>query len=109
MTMKKTEPHAAHGTAEILGKLVGALLLLGASLLWRGYVLSLLWRWLAVPAFGLPALSVPLSMGVVVVTAFLCKTLSPATERKTFFYYFGAALFTPLLFLGMGWVVAQFV
>ncbi len=35
-----------------------------AALLWRGYVLAVVWGWLAVPLFGLPEISTAAAIGL---------------------------------------------
>jgi hypothetical protein len=57
-----------------LGWLIAVVLMipLGAVvLMWEGYVLSVLWAWFAVPAFGLPPLSIPLAIGLALVAGAL--------------------------------------
>ena len=36
-----------------------------------GLVFSYIWKWFVVPIFGLPVLTVPQSIGIIIVTAFL--------------------------------------
>ena len=42
------------------------------SVIWNGYVLSILWGWFFVPALGLPPLSIPASNNRVPGTSATC-------------------------------------
>lgn len=82
--------------------------------IWRGYVLSILWAWFMVPTFGLPALSLAAAIGVAMVISFLTYQHSNCQEKEQSFgdkltNTFGVAFIYPLLSLGMGWVVLQFM
>lgn len=82
------------------------LLLAAALLLARGVVLTVLWGWFVVPVFGLPALTVPVALGLVILVR---AVLEPAhsdgkSERTTadaVGWAVGGVVF-PLLF---GWLV----
>jgi len=43
---------------------IGAVALIVLSVMWYGYVLSIVWAWIIVPTFNAPTLSVPVAMGV---------------------------------------------
>jgi hypothetical protein len=47
-----------------IGYCVTAFAILIGGQLWKGYVLSLLWLWFVVAAFGAPALSIPAAIGI---------------------------------------------
>ena len=49
--------------------LIAGLLVAVPITIWRGYVLSVLWAWFIVPLFGLPALSIPLAIGLMVIVS----------------------------------------
>lgn len=99
-----------NGAAVILLAVLGV-----PALLWRGYVLTILWGWFIVPLFGVPALSIPLAIGLSLTVAFLTsqRTGNETTEKKSE----GEKLLTslilcaawPLIALGVGWVVQRFV
>jgi len=80
--------------------------------IWRGYALTVLWQWFMVPALGLPELRVAEAIGVALVVTYLTyhsagSDIKDGTEeavKRTVFQ----ALF-PLLALGFGWIVHQFI
>lgn len=83
-------------------------------MIWRGYVLSILWRWFIVVPFGAPILTVPQAIGVAIVVSFLIsrrassdKDERPVEEQilEDVFVMF----LWPLLALGMGAIVAHFL
>ena len=87
--------------------LFGTLGLITVSVLWRGYVFSVLWAWFVQSLFGLPALSVPQAIGVALVATALthrfikndCKPFEPVVDLFT----------APALLLVMGWIVRGFL
>lgn len=61
---------------EALGKFALAILNLAYSIgcfILSGYVLSILWAWFITSTFGLPALTIPVAMGIMVVVSYLTK------------------------------------
>lgn len=98
--------------ALILG-LGGFALLMAISVLstmWKGYVLSVLWAWFAVP-FGLPVLGVVQAMGIALLVTFLTyqhiATVKP--EKSTSADATSTAILFPLASLGIGWCIKQFL
>lgn len=100
----------------ILMVLVGAI---GTPLIWawKGYVLSVMWAWFAVPAFGVKPISIPVALGL----TFLIYGLQPisaipkkneADDRgpweRIFLVMFGG-FFGPVVTLGVGWLVRLFL
>lgn len=82
------------------------------SVIWDGYVLSVLWGWFAVPAFGLPALSVPMAIGVSLVVAAMTnhRTGKEAKDDEAgFVAILTFALLKPTVALLLGWIVKSFV
>jgi hypothetical protein len=81
---------------------------------WAGYVLSVLWSWFMVTAFGLPHLSIPATIGIATIVTYL--THQNHTDRndkrpaldKTIEAALGIAL-KPALALFVGWVVRLFL
>ncbi|MNL15671.1 hypothetical protein D3C87_1366730 [compost metagenome] len=89
-------------------KLLGWVALLAASSVWRGYVLSILWGWFIVSAFGLPPLTIPLAIGVSLIVGFL--TIRHTKEEQLEMpvrIWLTAAM--PALVLLVGWVVTKFL
>lgn len=93
-------------TATIL--VFATLIIMAASALWRGYVLSVVWGWFMVERFGLPPLSVAQAIGVALVGAAITHHYTPTVEGKG-----GEALadvvLAPLTILAIGWVARSFI
>jgi hypothetical protein len=83
----------------------------------NGWVLSQLWKWFVEP-FGVPALSVPYAIGVSLIVGFLThqRNTSRSTDDRDKGEKITSAVaeiltsFTlPLITLGIGWIVSQFL
>ena len=99
----------------VLLTVVGAIVSIAVGAIWKGFVLSVLWRWFMVPIFGLPELSLVVAIGVGLVISFLTYQhieIEPA-EEESFGYRFGkalfAAIFYPAIALFFGWIVHLFM
>jgi len=80
---------------------------IGAAI-WRGYVLTILWGWFVVHAFGAQPLAIPLAIGLSMLVTFL--THSPQNPKDTdSAFIIGMAVFGPALVLFMGWIVQKFL
>lgn len=91
---------------------MAAVAIIGGWLL-SGWVLTILWGWFIVPTFGLPRLGIAPALGVSLVVGYLTRhwvdVKSPertSAERWTRTF---AITLSPLLSLGMGWVVHLFM
>lgn len=84
-------------------------LVLGA--IWKAYVLSVLWAWFVVSTFGVPVLSIPVAIGVIMIVRFVQgqpkKNENDVDEGLS--AAFGKAFLTPLAVLGIGWIVKGFI
>lgn len=90
--------------------IVGFILILIMSVMWSGYILSILWSWFMVPIFGLPELSVPAAIGVAIVFGYFTRGIKMSAEsRKDWAETISTAFLTPLVFLFMGWIVKSFL
>jgi hypothetical protein len=91
--------------------ILGFPVLVAASSIWRGYVLSVLWAWFMVPAFGLPALSVALAIGLSLIVGLVTHQRTGREIEKPFSLGVTVALATlaPALCLLAGWIAHQFV
>jgi hypothetical protein len=85
--------------------------------IWKGYVLSVLWGWYLVPSLKLPAIGVIVAIGMMLMVD-LFRKVPLTTERKSQANksvledaFDGAFLgfFVPLLTLGVGYVLKDFV
>lgn len=99
----------------ILGLLVAApfiFILLGLSILYNGWALQLLWSWFMVPIFGLPALSIAQAIAVAMIIGFVTYQYheSPKeTKENGLVTAVFLLLFRPLVYLGFGLILRNFI
>ena len=89
--------------------IIGAII--GVGSIWSGYVLSVLWGWFIVPTFQLPILTIPVAIGISLVTHMLCASSSSSsgdTSKDTATLAVGLFL-VPLVALALGWIVRGFM
>lgn len=86
-------------------------LLMPLSIMWRGYVLSVLWGWFAVPFFGLPTLGTVQCMGVILIVTFLThqSTVRSKDRENAFAKAVGIAFLVPALDLLIGWILLHWL
>lgn len=98
-------------------KLLKALLVLGigipmsiATVIWSGYVLSVIWRWFMVPLFGLPVLSIPAAIGIDALVTLVIPSQKPSkdTEQSTWSAIITGIL-KPLVMLGVAFIAKLFL
>lgn len=106
--MTKSERGAAAALA-ILGAAIGIPALIAAMSVWRGYVLSILWGWFAVPAFGLPALSIPFAIGTALIVGYLARDTGVQRKEQSFGAAAVSGFLAPVFALLIGWIVTWFV
>lgn len=97
------------GAAAVILLFFGAPALVIAAMMWRGYILSIVWRWLIQPTFfGAPDLSIPAAIGVSMVVGFLTQHASTKSDDE---WQTGLIkiFLVPLIFLGVAWVVQSFI
>ncbi len=87
--------------AVLCASAVGVVGLFLAAILARGFVLTVLWGWFAVPVFGLPALGIAPALGLTVLLNYL---LNHKKDNQSLLGIFGGALAA----LGVGWVIHLF-
>lgn len=85
-----------------------AFAMVAGMLLWKGYVLSILWDWFIVPVFHVSSIGIPLAIGITIVFNLLTNHNYRTEEGKEWEVIFKAFL-GPLFLLGIGWVVKQFL
>lgn len=102
------------GCLTALGGLVavGALLVVGA--ITRGIVLSILWRWFLVGQFHIMAISSAEAIGLSLLIGMLAESQSSDSEKtddvvSAFVKAAGTLIGAPILTLGIGWIVLQFI
>ena len=101
-------------TGYALGLVVVFVVSLVLSAIWKGYVLSVIWGWFAVPTFGLPPLSLVPAIGISYIIGFLtCQYNPPRKDDKSHQERFQeSVLFSfiyPLLILGLSAAVNIFM
>lgn len=90
--------------------LIGAVAFaISASVVLNGYVLSVLWGWFIVPVFGLPALTIPVAIGIALVISFLTHQLNLNDGDETGWKQLAFSFLHPLLTLLAGWIVKQWM
>ena len=93
---------------------VGVPALLLVTNVWRGYVLSVLWGWFVAPHFALPAISIPIAIGISCMVGLLTmhRSGSEAEQEKSAGEKFAVALvvslLAPAIALLIGWAAFQF-
>lgn len=85
-----------------IGIIVGALV----AMLVAGYALSVAWTWFIVP-LGVPGLSIPQAIGITFVVAFF-KDRKPKDNEKAI-VTIGSEIVSPLLLLGVAWIIQLFM
>lgn len=95
------------------GYFMAMVLILVLGMLWAGYVLSILWAWFMVPAFGLPAISIPLALGIALIVSYLTREITTDRTDKPYaeMLAFKAVIATlkPFFALITGWIIRLFV
>ena len=88
--------------------ILGFILAIGGTIL-SGYVISILWKWFAVP-LGAPTISVALAIGLRVLWGAFCgikwRDLADGrTAGEKLYHTFVICVIFPLLSWGIGWIV----
>lgn len=91
----------------VIFMMVGVFGLTICTAIWRGWVLSILWGWFAVPIFGLPPLGIAQAIAVAMIVSFMTHQYIPSKEGDTWMPIFTMIL-TPLFALLVGWVVRRY-
>jgi hypothetical protein len=95
--------------------ILGMVAMVVFSAIWHGYVFSVLWGWFAVPAFGLPALSLAMSIGIALLVNYatyhrVTVPENPDKSQQDKIVDSIAHIITyPLIVLFMGWVVKLYI
>lgn len=76
--------------------------------IWKGYVLTILWKWFISPIFGLPALSIPVALGVVLVAQMLTYNYVKGEEKEQVELIIFWLVF-PAVTLVYGWILTWFI
>jgi len=97
-----------------LGLIALFVIVIPASIIMKGWVLSIMWQWFVVPFFHLPELTIAYAVGIsMVISLFKDKSsVSQNNEKSLSAKIISAFICTfilPLLSLGFGWIVLQFI
>lgn len=93
-------------------KLIGAMAIIPLSIIWNGYVLSIVWDWFIVETFKAPNLSIPIAIGIQAIIGFITyksETTKEKTDETIFLIAVTEAFIVPLFYLGLCYIVYQFV
>lgn len=86
-----------------------ATIALGVLITWRAWVLKVLWGWFVTPALGLAVPSLPLLMGLCLVTGMMTRGLGRSTPIHTGKTDGWAPILAPLFALFTGWIITFFI
>lgn len=80
---------------------------------WRGYALSVMWKWFAVP-LGVPAIGVAHAIGLAAIVAMMAKSYEDNAENERsgnekLARAWAIGLLGPLFALIFGWIVKGFM
>ena len=87
--------------------LLGVVLLVAASAVLRGFVLSVLWGWFVVP-LGVPDIGIAWSIGLAALISMITHQ-DVKTEDRELGVAIGIAIATPLMCLLFGWIAHSFM
>jgi hypothetical protein len=87
---------------------VGIFTLMVSAAILRGWALSILWGWFAVPIFGLPALGVAQAIGIAMTVGLMTHQYIPAKDKDKWMPVVTMIL-TPFIALGIGWIVRRWL
>lgn len=86
---------------------IGVFVAMAALAVWEAFALTLLWGWFAVPLFGLPAMSLPFAVGVLLIAHLMAHPLR--TEKTKSPWIFVEAVCRPAIAILAGWITTLFV
>lgn len=76
----------------------------------RGWVLSVLWGWFAVPVFGAPPLGIAQAVGIAIVVGMFMPHIDRKEREGAEAFSHAMAMFAaPFVALGIGWIVKGFM
>ena len=75
----------------------------------EGWVLTVLWGWFIVPAFGVPGLRIPYAIGLALLVGMLTHRVRKEEHQPDTAHVLAHGLVMPFLYLGLGWFVKLFV
>ncbi len=104
MTPKSDDNKTVVACLAILG-----IVMVVPSIIWRGYVLVILWKWFMVSTFEVRALSIPAAIGVSLIVSYMTHQVNWATDDATPTAKAARSVMIPLIdpafVLLIGWIV----
>lgn len=95
---------------------IGAIVLWLASVILRGWALSVLWGWFIVETFNAPTLTIVPAIGLSLVVGFLTQGKVETQSKKTgksvwedLFIQLFVSLLLPVVSVGIGWIIQLFM
>lgn len=106
----KDKPSGPEATLAILFMLA----MIVPSVMWRGYVLSIMWGWFLVPTFDLPLLKIAPALGISAIFGFMspsCKKEDDDSDSigQIVLKSVVKAFAIPAWFLLFGWIVKHWM
>ena len=108
-SVRVNNPTPAQTIAVVLGAIVSVSVLLALTAIWVGFVFSTMWGWFVAPVTTLPEIGIAEATGLSLVIGLFTSRTSGEQGDGTFSAALGKTLGYPLLVLGMGWIVLQFI
>lgn len=87
---------------------VGAIVLVAVAAILRGWAFSILWGWFVVPIFNLPPIGVAQAIALSMIVGMLTHQYVPSKEKDAW-QPFANIFITPLLALGIGWIIKSYI
>ena len=114
MINKKTESDSTDNVLAGCGYAILLILVSPVTTIWRGYVLSILWRWFIVTAFDVRPLGIASAIGISYVAGFLTFHYRPSSKNEKspsekFTESVVILLLYPLIALGFSYVVHLYI
>ena len=92
-----------------LGATAAVLIALVASIAINGFVLERLWEWFVVP-LGAPPITFVHALGIAILFGAFGLTKAPNVDKeKASWGKATTSILTPLMLLGLGWILYQFM
>ena len=92
---------------------LGVIVVSAVGVILQGWALSILWKWFVVPPFAFPALSIVQAIGFSLVVRFITIGYQNPKSGKEISdilgEYITSNIIYPLIVLGFGWIIFQFV
>jgi flagellar motor component MotA len=99
--------------AGVIGWIVLTAIVIVSSMLYQGWALAQLWEWFIVTTFGLPMISLPAAIGLMLTVSFLTKSFELDHQKKPYGEMLKAtalgAIAKPTITLLAGWVIRLYL